>query len=321
MSVKANPTIPIIDLSGLGDPQEDSRIATSIATAYGEIGFGYMVNHGIPTKLVDDVFAASRRFHALPQAEKMQIAVNHAHRGFIPINSSTDVTSDLAEVKKPNQSQSFMMMREDERENPAIFLSGPNQWPEETPSLAPFRAPVTAYHDAMCELARQITRITFIAAGIDPSIIMPAFDSPTSWLRLLHYPPLSIDSPDDLYSAAPHRDFGALTLLAQDEVGGLQVMTQDGDWLDAPRLECSFVANIGNMMHRMTNGRLLSTPHQVINRTGQERYSCPFFFDPHVSTEIRPLPGTGTARFDPIRFYEFLRSELGASYEEHKARP
>jgi isopenicillin N synthase-like dioxygenase len=85
-----------------------------------------------------------------------------------------------------------------------------------------------------------------------------------------------------------------------------------------PRLKGSFVVNVGDMLHRMSNGRLRSTPHRVINRSGRERYSCPFFFDPHVNTVIEPLPGTGTPRFKAQKFADFLRSELEASYQAHK---
>ena len=312
------PPIPIIDLSGMGEAQTDARIIDALAAAYGGLGFGYVINHGIAQTLIDDVFAASARLHAAPTAIKDAIAVNQAHRGYIPLNSSTDVTSDLAEVTKPNQSESFMMMREDAVADPDIYLSGPNQWPQETIGLTPFRDPVTAYHDAMCGLGQRLIPLMIRAAGIDPATIMDAFITPTTWLRLLHYPPAPENRPTDLYGSAPHRDFGAITLLAQDDVGGLQVMTPDGAWVDVPRLPGSFVVNVGDMLHRLSNGRLISTPHRVINRSGRERYSCPFFFDPHVHTMITPLAGTGTPLFEPIRFDAFLRSELEASYDAHK---
>lgn len=81
----------------------------------------------------------------------------------------------------------------------------------------------------------------------------------------------------------------------------------------------AFVVNVGDMLHRMSNGKLLSTPHRVINASGRERYSIPFFFDPHVTTEIAPLPGTGTPKFDPLNFGAFLRNELESGYDAHKA--
>ena len=133
--------------------------------------------------------------------------------------------------------------------------------------------------------------------------------------RQRYQPP---QSPDDLYGSAPHRDFGCLTLLAQDDVGGLQVQTPSGDWLDVPPVEDALIVNVGDMLHRMSNGRLISTPHRVINATGRERYSVPFFFDPHVTTEIAPLAGTGAAKFEPLIFGDFLKSELEAGYDAHQ---
>ena len=205
-------------------------------------------------------------------------------------------------------------MREDAVAKPHIYLSGPNQWPE----LEGFRQACEAYVAAMNNLGYQLMKLALDAIGVTDQSVLRAFAEPTIWLRLLKYPPQRPQSPDDLYGSAPHKDFGCLTLLAQDEVGGLQVQTPSGEWVDAPPMEDAFVVNVGDMLHRMSNGRLLSTPHRVINRTGRERYSVPFFYDPHVSLEIQPLPGTGNPKFDSINFGEFLRSELEIAYDAHK---
>ncbi|MCR9126551.1 MAG: isopenicillin N synthase family oxygenase [Rhodobacteraceae bacterium] len=303
--------IPVIDMAW---PRP--RLTEAFRRAYGGTGFGYVVNHGVAQRIIDDVFDASVRFHARPLAEKMEVAVNEAHRGYIPLGTSTDVTTELARVTRPNQSASFMMMREDRVARPDTYLSGPNQWPD----LPGFRPALETCVGALSGLARQILGVAFEAAGVtDPDAMRP-FDEPTIWLRLLHYPPAPPDRPGDLYGSAPHVDFGALTLLAQDDAGGLQVRTPAGAWVDAPALPGSFVVNVGQMLQRMTNGRLRATPHRVINLSGRARFSCPFFFDPHVHTVVAPLPGTGTPRFDPLVFGEFLRAELQAGYEAHKPR-
>ncbi|MEZ5714464.1 MAG: 2OG-Fe(II) oxygenase family protein [Paracoccaceae bacterium] len=303
--------IPVIDLGSEPD------LPAAFARAYGGVGFGYITGHGIDPALRAAVFEANRRFHALPLGDKMQVALDENHRGYIPLATSTDVNSQLAEVTKPNQSESFMMMREDAAHDPDAFLSGPNQWP----ALPGFRATLEAYNAALTALGRRLIHAALAATGATPEAqaqALAGFDTPTTWLRLLHYPPAPATAPDDLYGSAPHCDFGALTILAQDDVGGLQVMTTDGAWIDAPPMPGAFVVNVGDMLHRMSNGRLRSTPHRVINRSGRERYSVPFFFDPHVSAEIAPLAGTGTPRFEPLDFGAFLRAELGAAYDRHK---
>ena len=301
-------SIPVLDASNLADCPAD--LVSAFAEAYGTYGFAYITNHGIPSALIEGIFDASKRFHAQPLAAKTAITVDKNHRGYIAINTSTDVNSTLAEVTKPNQSASFMMMR-DEPVDPARFLSGPNQWPD----LDNFRAPVEAYNTALTQLGQQLTRVALAACNHDDT---SGFERPTTWLRLLHYPPVPEQSPDDLYGSAPHTDFGALTILLQDSVGGLQVRSTKGEWIDAPPRQDAFIVNVGDMLHRMSNGKLRSTPHRVINRSGRERYSCPFFFDPDVAHTVAPLPGTGPARFAPIKFGDFLRGELQASYDAHK---
>ena len=307
--------IPVLDIAPLTQGRDTTELACAFAKAYGETGFGYIVNHGIDPALRAQVFEACMRFHALPEGAKRAIALNENHRGYIAINTSTDVNSDLAEVTKPNQSASFMMMREDAVADPNVYLSGPNQWPE----LAGFRSTCETYVEAMTELGRRLMSLALDALEVTDRSVLSAFDTPTTWLRLLHYPPRAPQSASDLYGSAPHRDFGCLTLLAQDDVGGLQVQTPAGHWVDAPPMPDAFVVNVGDMLHRLSNGRLLSTPHRVINASGRERYSVPFFFDPHVSAEIAPLPGTGESRFTPLKFGDFLREELEVSYDAHKA--
>lgn len=309
--------IPTIDVTAMDDPAGRDQIAGEVLDAYVTWGFGYVVGHPIPQDVIDAVFEQSRRFHALPLAEKLTIKVDSGHRGYIPYKSSTDVTSSVDTVTKPNLTESLMMMRELSPDHPDViggtYLSGANQWPD----LPGFRAVMVEYQERMTVFARSLIDVIAEALG-DDGTMTRSFDSPTTWLRLLHYPPQDPQSPDDEYGSAPHRDFGAITLLATDDVGGLSVRTGEGTWLDVPPVAGAFVMNVGDMLHQWSNGRLLSTPHRVTNRTRRERYSVPFFFDPHVDTVISPLPATGEPRFEPIVFGDFLRHELEASYDNHR---
>lgn len=323
--LKRNPLlaeeIPVIDFGPLVGG-EYHNVAMDFASAYSQVGFGAIVNHGVDPLLVQRLFDASRAFHAQSLSQKMSVALDHNHRGYIPINTSTDVNSVLAEVKKPNQSESFMVMREDAPDSKPVvqgaYLAGANQWPV----LPDFKDSVVAYNNALSQLARQVLCVACIAMGVDERVLLRAFEYPTTWLRLLHYPPMSMQSPQDLYGSAPHTDFGAVTILAQHEVGGLQVMGTDNNWLDVPVIDGAFVVNIGDMLHRWSNGYFKSTPHRVINRSGLERYSCAFFYDPYVETIVAPLTdsfrGGETAKFEPLHYGEFLRSELEAAYQQHK---
>ncbi len=306
--------IPKIDISEIEYKEFSRTLLQDFFSAYNEYGFGYIINHGIEKTLIEQLFQVSKQFHSQPLSEKMRVALDHNHRGYIAINTSTDVNSKLADVKKPNQSESFMMMREDKSELPDVYLSGPNQWPK----LENFKEVLEKYTCNMTKLGRNLMRLALLSSGVKDLSVMQSLDTPTIWLRLLHYPPISKNSPSDLYGSAPHTDFGCLTILAQDEIGGLQVQTREGKWIDVPKLEGSFVVNVGDMLSRYTNGLLRSTPHRVINKSGKERFSCPFFFDPHTNAVVQPLKGTGKPKFSPINFGEFLREELEASYEKHK---
>ena len=298
-------TIPFLDLNA-------ENIEQAFFEAYSHVGFAYLINHGIASELRESLFDVSEQFHALPEDVKRKVEVDYTHRGYIPMAASTDVNSDFAKVTKPNQSSSFMMMREDAVASPDIYLSGPNKWPE----LVGFRETLERYNNEMCVLGARMMRIALRSLGASEAT-MEMFMPATTWLRLLHYPPAPAQCPDDLYGSAPHTDFGALTFLATDDVGGLQVLAADGSWIDVPPRADAFVVNVGDMLHRMSGGVLRSTPHRVINETGRERYSCPFFFDPHVSACIEPLVGEKTT-FPPLNFGTFLRGELEASYEAHK---
>ena len=307
-------SIPVIDLAA-------DDVVEHVLHAYSTVGFAYLEGHGVPDELVAEVFDASVAFHALPLEQKLAIELDRNHRGYIPLDASTDRTSTLAEVTKPNQSESFMMMRDDPVDAPDVvagrFLAGANQWP----ALPGFRATLERYHSVMSDLGRRVVEVFAAALREESGVMQRAFQPPTTWLRLLHYPPVATDAPDDLYGSAPHNDFGFVTILAQDGVGGLQVRAPDGEWLDVPPRDGSFVMNVGDMLHRWSNGRLLSTPHRVHNRSGRERYSVPFFFDPHVSTVVSPLAccvdELHPERFEPLDFEAFLRHELTTSYDRH----
>jgi len=306
--------LPVIDLAS-------TDVVENFRAAYTDVGFAYLTGHDIPQALIDDVFAAAVEFHSLPLAAKLEVELNENHRGFIPINTSTDRKSTLANVRKPNQSESFMMMREAAADDPDVlsgaYLAGANQWP----ALAGFRDRVVAYEQAMVQLAQRLTELVAVVVGDTDRLVPRSFERPTTWLRLLHYPSQPPSTPDDVYGSAPHTDFGFITLLAQDDVGGLQVKSPDGAWIDAPPRAGTFVMNVGQMLHQWSNGALRATPHRVINRSGRERYSVPFFFDPNVATVIAPLASCiddhNPQRFEPVVFGEYLRAELRAGYQRH----
>jgi len=303
--------IPVIDL-------ESPDVAEAFRRAYGDVGFAYLEGHGVPQELVDAAFAASERFHALPLEEKLALKVNAQHRGYMPFAESKIVSSSIQKATKPNLSESLMVMHDVEPGDPSRRddpLAGPNQWP----AIAGFREVTTAYELALQGLARRLVGVFESALGAETGTLARSFEHPTTFLRLLHYPPQDPTAPDDEFGSNPHTDYGFLTILAQDSSGGLQVRAPDGEtWLDAPPRPGAFVLNVGDIGERWSNGTLHSTPHRVLNRTGRDRYSIPYFFDPAAVAVVSPLPMCIPAgeepRFDAVTYGDYLLAKLNANH-------
>ena len=309
-------SIPVIDLQR---PDED--VMNAVIDAYSHIGFAQVIGHGVEQSTIDAAFDASSRFHALSIDEKMMIALDHNHRGYIADGTAVDRSSEVVAATAANRSESFMMMREDAPDSREVLaktpLAGPNQWPD----VDNFKESVTSCHDAMRDVALRV--LTLIDRGLEgDGELMQGFATPTTWFRLLHYPPVSVDAPEDVFGSAPHTDFGALTLVAQDSAGGLQVAQGNDNWIDVEPIDGAFVMNAGSMLHRWSNGRLRATPHRVRNRGSSDRYSCVMFCDPHMLTEVAPLAACidegRTPKFEPVIFADVVAHHLGAIYEQHQ---
>lgn len=309
--------LPIIDLGALGTESGDAAIARALDAAFGGIGFAYFANTPISAAQQAAIFAASRRFHALPDAAKRAIDMNGFHRGYMAPKTSVIATSSVARVTKPNFSESFMFMHEVAADDPrfGLPLQGPNQWPAGLPE---FRAEILAYQAAMEEFCRRLLRPIALALNLPADFLRTWFETPTTFLRLLHYPPQPPDAAEDEFGSAPHTDYGFITVLLQDLSGGLEVRRADGVWLQATPIPGSFVVNVGDMLARWTNGRWQSTPHRVKNLSGGERYSCPYFFDMDMESEVACLPSctsaTNPPRHPPVLYGDYLLERLNKNY-------
>lgn len=310
--------LPVIDLGGLEPASPPaSAVAAALDDAFRRIGFCYIAGAGVDPALVEAVFDSSRRFHALPAEAKQAIAINRFHRGYIAPKSSIIRSSSVARVTRPNLSESFMAMHEVDPGDDAFGrpLQGPNQWPDDLPG---FREAVTAYQSAMSRLARRFNRLLALAFGLPETFFDPHFERPTTWLRLVRYPPEPPGAPPDQYGAAPHTDYGFITFLAQDGLGGLEVRTRDGDWIAAPPLAGAFVVNVADMLARWSNDRWTSTPHRVRNTSGRDRYSVPFFWDTDMESGIACLPTCygpdDPPRYEPVRYGDYVLERLDRNY-------
>ncbi|RJT21030.1 isopenicillin N synthase family oxygenase [Mesorhizobium waimense] len=299
--------LPIIDVGPLLDGSDARTVAKEIRWALTNAGFMYIKNHGLPGDLVTETFAQARTFFDLPTDEKMKLHISNssvALRGYIEFfgeNTDPAKTKDLKECfdigpERPSVEGPFF---------------GPNQWPV---MLSGFRETVLACHQAMKELSMRILSGIALSLDLRSDFFEPRMRDPITMQRLQHYPPQSGVVDEKIIGIGAHTDFGNLAILAQDSVGGLQVMNRNGVWVEGRPIPGTFVVNIGDLMQKLTNDLYLANLHRVVNTSGRERYSIPFFIDADHGAVFAPLEScvseANPARHQPITCgaYKFGKS-------------
>jgi isopenicillin N synthase-like dioxygenase len=319
-------TIPLINIAPLlhGDETGRRAVAKRIGAAARDIGFFYITHHGIPASLIDAVYARAKEFFALPAAQKAEIAIEKSacHRGYFCSGGE-----NLDPEKQPHGDfkEGIKIGRDLPLTHPRVAaglpLHGPNLWPSGLPG---WRETMQAYYSAMEALGRQMMQGFALALDLPADFFDKFLGEPMTTLGPLHYPPQTGRITEAQIGAGAHTDYGCLTMLAQDSVGGLQVRAKDGTWIEAPPVQNSFVVNIGDMMERWTNGVFTSTLHRVVNISGKERFSLPFFFDPDFDAEVVCLPTCLAAgeepKFPATTAGNHLLEKINASFNYHKAK-
>ncbi|MEJ8472523.1 isopenicillin N synthase family dioxygenase [Roseibium algae] len=311
--------LPIIDLKPLldGTPAGLEKVAADIGKAARNIGFFYVQNHGIEENLMIAIFAASKAFFALPDSEKMLLTKDFfkTNRGYVPMKGE-----HLDPGKPSDLKEAFNIGLDLDPTDPRILKGEPfraaNQWP----NLPSWKETLLAYFDAVWALGRVLHQAIATDLGTDKNYFENKLDAPMATLRLLHYPPQPARAETGQIGAGTHTDYGNLTILLPDDVGGLEVQQRDGKWIKAPTLEGAFVCNIGDCLMRWTNDTYVSTPHRVVNTGGRERYSIAFFLDPNPDAEVACLKSCQRedrpALYPPISGADYLKRKLDASYEQ-----
>ena len=270
--------IPVLDLAGYlgGEQGARERLGRELREALEEIGFFYVINHGVSKALIDRTFAETARFHALSLDEKSKIAIDENHVGFMGFGGEASRTSEHhAGTIKPDVAEAFFMLRD----RAPMPLDIKNKWPGNLPE---FRETLIAYFEAAEALFRRMLAIFATSLELPPNYFDRAFGEyeALSMLRVSHF------RADDRLEAnqfhlAPHTDSTFVTMLPTTEVPGLELLGPSGEWFPAPPIPESFLFNSGDLMKRWTNERFMSTPHRVINRSGRDRYSIPLFIHPN----------------------------------------
>jgi isopenicillin N synthase-like dioxygenase len=317
--------IPIIDVRDLvaGTPGQHA-VAERLGQACRESGFFYVVGHGVDAGLQGRLVELSRQFFAQDVDRKLRIRMaqtGRAWRGYFPIGD--ELTSG-----KPDQKEGLYFGTELSSEDPLVQAGTPLHGPNLFPDLSGFRETVLDYIAALTSLGHRLMAGLALSLGLDESYFADRYTAePLILFRIFNYPP-PLDA--GLWGVGEHTDYGLLTILLQDDAGGLEVRSPSG-WVSAPPVPGSFVCNIGDMLDRMTRGLYCSTPHRVRNPAPRDRLSFPFFFDPNFFARVQPIaltdemapPDDRAERWDKASVHafqgtygEYLLNKVGRVFPE-----
>jgi isopenicillin N synthase-like dioxygenase len=276
--------IPVIDVEGLaGGESARQDVARQLGEACRESGFFYAVGHDVDDELQRRLQDLSRQFFAQDLETKLQVRMalgGRAWRGYFRVGD--ELTSG-----KPDQKEGLYFGLELPADHPRLQdgtpLYGANLFPAKPAGL---RAAVLEYMTALTQLGHRLVAGLALSLGLEESYFAQRCTTePLTLFRIFNYPPPRDEA---LWGVGEHTDYGLLTILLQDDAGGLEVRSRSR-WVAAPPLPGSFVCNIGDMLDRMTRGVYRSTPHRVRNRAPRDRLSFPFFFDPNFFARVQPI--------------------------------
>ena len=287
--------VPIIDVANLvADAGDQGEAAAAMGQACRENGFFYVIGHGVSEDLNRRLEELSQRFFAQDVETKLEIRMalaGKAWRGYFPVGD--ELTSGKPDVKEGLYFGS-QLSEDDPRVRACLPLHGPNLFPA---GIGGFGDTILEYMAALTDLGHALMRGMALSLGLEPGYFRERYMAdPLTLFRIFHYPPVTLKPEgDEQWGVGEHTDYGVLTILKQDDVGGLQVKIRSR-WIDAPPLPNSFVCNIGDMLDRLTRGLYRSTPHRVQNVSGRSRLSFPFFFDPGFDAHVEAID---PSRIDP----------------------
>jgi isopenicillin N synthase-like dioxygenase len=281
--------VPTIDLTPLRDPSASTADREGVIAQIGEacerFGFLQVVGHGIDPALRAALHDAAERFFALDDSQKQAVAMHHggrAWRGWFAVGH--ELTSGV-----PDDKEGYYFGTELPADDPRVLagvpLHGPNLFPEEPAELAPL---VLEWMERTTHVGQLVLSAIASALGLLPDWFDRWVADPTVLFRIFHYPPPPAGFAGS-WGVAEHTDYGLLTLLVQDDTGGLEVRVGD-EWIEVPPADDAIVCNLGDMLERVTGGRYRSTPHRV-RLPERDRYSFPLFLDPAWDAEMAPIPG------------------------------
>ncbi|MEL7189238.1 MAG: 2-oxoglutarate and iron-dependent oxygenase domain-containing protein [Pseudomonadota bacterium] len=302
-----------VNIASVSLAQPLEEIADELGRSFAEFGFAVVRDHGIPADLIASAEAQSKDFFALPDDVKRgyKIEGGGGARGYTPFGTEKAKDANVFDLK-----EFWHVGRELPEGHALVEFMGPNIWPKEAPG---FEATFSELYAAFETAGSRVLEAIALHLDLPRDFFASTVEDGNSVMRLLHYPPLGPDAPEGAIRAAAHGDINTITLLLGAEEAGLELLTKAGNWhaVDVP--EGALVINVGDMLERLTNGRLVSTTHRVVNPKGpaalRSRYSMPFFLHFRPDYMIEPLAScTGEDCWDTppeaISSHDFLMQRL-----------
>eukprot|EP01132_Coremiostelium_polycephalum_P003684 gene3684-4589_t len=292
-TIITNITLPIIDISALfkeDDVKGKEEVSLKIRDACLDHGFFYITGHGVSSELISQLDQLSRIFFSMDENAKMNIEMakgGSAWRGYFKLGG--ELTSNLKDWK-----EGIYFGSELPKDHPLSIstpIHGENLFPDA--EIEDMRPTVLKYIEVMTELGHKLMEGIALSLGLEADYFYSRYTKdPLVLFRIFNYP--STPVPEGMpvkYGVGAHTDYGILTILSQDDIGGLEVKTKQG-WISAVPIPGTYICNIGDMLDKMTGGLYKSTLHRVrLNTTGRDRLSFPFFFDPNFFVQVQPITG------------------------------
>ncbi len=313
---KTASNLPVIDIgpSFTDDHAAREVVANEIKAACRDTGFFYISNHGVDQSLIDGAFAEANRFFDQSGSWKEKWKKQGFSNGYEPLETQRLDNESPGDIK---ESFNFTMGN-----TPGTSGYKANIWPDDFPG---FREGLEAYKESVWQAGLQVSRLISLSLGMPFDHFDETFAPQKSPLRILRYPPHPQETEFNQLGCGAHTDWGWITLLSQDALGGLEVETASGEWVRVEPVPGTFVVNLGDIMLRWTNGQYHSSLHRVMNnQSGQDRHSIVLFFNHAHDTPVECLTTCLTAGEAPMfppctagehstQRYNESRPQLGAA--------